>query len=160
MGTNDVRQSHKQYVSRKKRIEKNNECESKIADITNEIESIDTKIKELQELKNKKMEARKSAKNKKLQEMLKIYNCDSLIAEIIEFGERTTYSSSTLLEIKKRCANGINEDNIDMAIIEKIKMLESTILKEIPHTNALGDLLNSCGEKISLPGEVDNENDA
>lgn len=160
MSTNDIKQNHKQYDARKKRIKKNDEHDGKIKKITNKIKDIDTKIAELQKLKNKKLEEKKVAENKKMEEMLKLYNCDSLIAEMIEFGKNTTYSSSMLLEIKERCVNGINEDDIDISIMDKIKILELKILKEIPHTNAFGDLLNSCGEKISLPGEVDNENDA
>lgn len=61
MSTNDIKQNHKQYDARKKRIKKNDEYDGKIKKITNKIKDIDTKIAELQKLKNKKLEEKKSS---------------------------------------------------------------------------------------------------
>ena len=159
MATNDIKQTHKQYNERKQRIKTSQEYNDRIEKNVNEIYDIDKEIKRLTSLKEKKLITHQKLKDEKYHKMLSLYNHSELITEIIEFTKNTTYSRTIINDVEKASKNGINVDTINSDTLEQIISMDNKILKEIPHTNIIGDLLNNFGETIKLPGENNEEDD-
>ena len=80
------------------------------------------------------------------------------MTEIVNYASQTTFSRSILEDIKNTCGYGINEDNVDLSLIEKISLAEEKINKEVRHTNFIGDILAEVGHNTKFPSEGDDLN--
>lgn len=160
MDTNDTRQTYKQFRERKQRIDISQAFDNKIEKNSNEIQDIDEEIERLNTLRNEKLKIKQQLHTEKHQEMLKQYNQDELIKEIIKLGEKTTCSRDFLSDIKNACSTGVNITTVNLNTIEKLVSIDEDIYNQIPHTNIIGDMLNNFGKKIDFPGEKEEEDDA
>lgn len=158
MASNEISQTHKEFKTRKKRIKIKHSYDEKENAKLNEIEDIDEQISILQKQREEKVKEYNDISTQKLKNLSILYNDSDLIKNIVSYAKCTTYSKSTLEDIEKNCSLGINEDNIDLDIIEKISLAEERINVEIKHTNVLGDILNDFGNSVKFPGEEDDYN--
>ena len=157
MTSKNIKQTHKEYFKRNKRIQIKKKYDQKENEKLNEIQNINEEIEKLKSKKEEKEKEYNEIKTKKLQEFSMIYNDKELLEEIIEYAENTTYSYTNLLDIKDICKRGINEDEIDWSSIEKIAFAEEKINREIQHTNFFNDVLNNLGNSIKFPGEEEDD---
>ena len=157
MTSKKIKQSHKEYCERKKRLEIKESYDQLENKKLNEIQDIN---KEIEKLLLKKEEREKECNEielEKLKKMSMIYNDKDLLEEIIEYAKITTYSRTNLLDIEEIYKCGINEDNINWESIEKIAFAEEKINIEIQHTNLFIDVLSNIGDTIKFPGEEEDD---
>lgn len=159
MDSNDTKQTHKQYVAREKRIKVCREYDDKIETVSNEIQNIDNQMEKLRIEREKKVKSQQQIKEQKYQKMLPMYNQPGVMDEIIQFGKRTTCSRVILEDVRKSCENGVNVDSVDLDMIDNLNLVDNEILKNIPHTNIIGDLLDKVGGSIKFLGEEDGEDE-
>ncbi len=155
MAAKDIFQTHKEFKERNKRLKIKQSYEELENIKLNEIADIDEEIEKLKSLIAKKKEEYNEISLEKLKELSKEYNDKDLINRIIELAKYTTYSHSNIEDIKNLCATGINTDNTDWDLIEKITLAEESINDEIRHTNYVSDILNDFGNNINLPNGKD-----
>lgn len=153
MATKDVVQTHKDFKKRIKRLKIKNYYDEKENIKLNEIGDIDNEIEKLQAEKEKKVKEYNEISSEKLEKLSIIYNDPALLSEIVKLAKHTTFSHSSLKDIEEISHTGINSDDIDMDLIEKITLAEESVNREIPHTNCISDVLNDFGGKITLPNE-------
>lgn len=164
MSSKDIRQTHKEFVERNKRLGKKQTSDSRKEEKLNEIKDIEdiiterkNEIKKLRHDQEVKKREYNEIHKSSLQQFSCIYNNPDLIMRIIELAKQTTYSDTSIKDIENSCSNGINEDNIDWDTIEKITLAEKRIIQEIPHTNIVSDFFDRFGNSVGLPSEEDND---
>lgn len=153
MISEDILQTHKEFKDRKKRLETKRSYDDRENQKLNEIQDIENKIEKLKAKKEEKSKEYNEIQIEKLENLSMIYNDNKLLKEIVNYAEHTTYSHTNLEDIKDLCKHGINEDEINLEILDKIFFAEERINKEIHHTNCFSDFLNNFGECIEFPGE-------
>lgn len=156
MATKDIKQSHKEYSNRVKRIELKKHYDKMHNTKLNEIKDLDDEIERLTKIKDQRLKEANEISEAAFQALSKTYNNPDLISNIIEYASYTTFSRSNLEDIKK-CQNGINIDDIKLDLLEKISSAERQINEEIAHTNLFSDFLEKIGDGIKFPGEEDDE---
>lgn len=151
MAAKDITQTHKEFKERDKRLKiKQSYVDQENAKL-NEIKDIDDEIKKLESIRKQKSKEYNDISSRKLKELSKIYNNKTLLKRIKELALQTTYSHSNIEDIEKIGDLGINSDNVNWDIIEKITLAEESINDEIKHTNYIGDILDEFGSVIKLP---------
>ena len=159
MDSKDIRQTHKQYKERQQRINISHSYDTKIANTANEIHDLNEQLNRIQAEINAKNEVHQQLKNEKYREMMRQYNHEKVIKDIVHLGEKTTCSREFIKDIKDICSDGVNETTTDLDTIEKLVSVEENIAKEIPHANLIGDLLSNLGGGIKFPSEKNEEDD-
>lgn len=157
MAAKDITQTHKEFKERDKRLKiKQSYVDQENAKL-NEIKDIEDEIKKLKSIKKEKRKEYNDISTKKIKELSKIYNSKDLLNKIVELASHTTCSRSNIEDIKKMGELGINIDNVNLDILEKITLAEEIINDEIKHTNYIGDILDEFGSVIKLPGGKDGD---
>jgi len=151
MAANDITQTHKEFKERNKRLKIKQSYIDQENIKLNEIQDIDNEIKRLESIKKQKRKEYNDISSKKLKELSKIYNNKTLLKRIKELALETTYSHSNIEDIEKFGDLGINSDDVNWDIIEKITLAEESINDEIKHTNCIGDILDEFGSVVKLP---------
>lgn len=159
MDAKDIRQTHKQYKERQQRLDISHSYDIKIANTANELHDLYEQLSRIQAEINAKNEVHKQLKDEKYREMMRQYNHEKVIKDIVNFGEKTTCSRDFIKHIKDTCSDGVNETTADLDMIEKLVSVEENIAKEIPHANLIGDLLSNLGGGVKFPSEKNEEDD-
>lgn len=151
MAAKDITQTHKEFKERDKRLKIKQSFDEQENSKLNEIKDIEDEIKKLESIKKEKSKEYNDISSQKLKKLSKVYNDKELLERITELAEHTTFSNSNIEDIKKMVESGINSDNVNLEIIEKITLAEESINDEIRHTNYIGDILDRFGGTIKLP---------
>lgn len=154
---NQKRQSYQQGHERKKRIKEiviyNKEKDRVDNEVKDKMDQIEILRKEIEQLINDGQ----AIEEKKQHSLCIIYNDSSLIQEMIEFGEQTTFSRATLKEIKEQFSKGTNVDDIQDGNIDSLHELDKTIMEQVPTEQFIHSLLSNAGDRIQLNEEDEDD---
>ena len=89
MDSKDIRQTHKQYKERQQRINISHSYDTKIANTANEIHDLNEQLNRIQAEINAKNEVHQQLKKEKNREMMRQYNHEKVIKDIVHLGEKT-----------------------------------------------------------------------
>ena len=155
MVSKNIYQTFKEFKERIKRIKIRKSYDAKEKAKLNEIKDTEDLIRELNLRKEQQLKEYNEIRDDKFQKLSIIYNDSSVIKNVVFYAEHTTFSRSILCEIKNICSQGVNVDDVDLDLIEKISSADIQINKEIRHTNFWGDLLDVFGSDLKFPSEED-----
>lgn len=156
MAPSDKVQTHKQYKRRKKRIKKASRFEHKDSILKNQVEDIDREIERLEAQRQSKLTEINKIEEEKQDCLMNVYNDIELIEEITRLARKTTFPPSIINEIKDKCKNGINKDDVQYSDIESLIKMDMEIIRNVSHTNVILDSLASFGGFFRLSKEDEN----